>query len=154
MDILIYLIYFILFLFLGYFIGTAVEKRHYHSIGVRERQYINLATVTSKKIEEADQIFSTQLVMGSVVISLDYFKRFGASLRNIVGGRIKSYETILDRGRREAVLRMKEEALKIKADIILNMRFETSAIGLITKKKNSIGCFEVLAYGTAVKLKD
>lgn len=88
-----------------------------------------------------------------MVISLEYFKRILAGLRNIVGGRIKSYETLLGWGRREAILRMKQRAKEIGTDIILNMWFETSDIGTVTKKRSSIGCFEVLAYGTAVKLK-
>ena len=45
-----------------------------------------------------------------VVISLDHFKRFLAGLRALVGGRIRSYETLLDRARREALMRMKEAA--------------------------------------------
>ena len=74
-------------------------------------------------------------------------------MRNIVGGRIKSYESLLDRGRREAILRMKKAAAELDADVILNLRFETSGIGQVTRKKGSIGSFEVLAYGTAVKFK-
>ena len=47
---------------------------------------------------------------------------------------------------------MKEKARQLNADIILNLRYETSNIGMVTDKKNSIGCIEILAYGTAVKL--
>ena len=50
------------------------------------------------------------LVNGSTVVSNDYFKRLLAILRNIFGGRVKAYESLLDRARREAVLRMKDEA--------------------------------------------
>lgn len=154
MDNLIYFFYFLFFLCLGYFAGTAIEKTHYRNIEVREQVYLRLPAVTSKKIEDESQILEAQLVTASIVISLDYFKRFLASLRKIVGGRIKSYETLLDRGRREAILRLKKKAVEIDADIILNLRFETSGIGQVTKKKGgSVGCFEVLTYGTAVKLK-
>ncbi len=153
MENLPYFIYFLFFLCLGYFAGTAIEKAHYQHIEARERVYSKLAAVTSKKIEDENQILQAQMVSASVVISLDYFKRFLAGLRKIVGGRIKSYETLLDRGRREAVLRLKKKALDVEADIILNLRFETSGIGQVTRKKGSVGSFEVLAYGTAVKLK-
>lgn len=154
MDLIIYIVYILFFLALGYGVGSALEKSHYGNIQKREKDYLTLPAVTSKKIEEQDNIVSAQLVTGSVVVSLDYFKRFLAGLRNIVGGRVKSYETILDRGRREAVLRMKEQARVLNADMIINMRFQTSGIGQITKKKGAIGCFEVLAYGTAVTLKE
>jgi uncharacterized protein YbjQ (UPF0145 family) len=85
-----------------------------------------------------------------VVVSLDYFKRFLAGLRQIFGGRVRSYESLVDRGRREAILRMKDQARS--ADIIVNLRLETSIVGSTTRSgKRRIGCIEVLAYGTAVK---
>ena len=153
MDTIIYFISAIFMLAGAYFLGTMIENAHYRTIEQREKEALNLPAVTSKEIESQGVIASAELVMGSVVISLDYFKRFLAGMRNIVGGRVKSYETLLDRGRREAILRMKESARMMGADIILNMRFQTSAIGSVTYNKNSIGCFEVIAYGTAVKYK-
>ncbi len=153
MQQLIDLLYFVVFVAVTYSVGTIVERSHYRKIEAEEKDYLNLPAVSSKEIENKDQIIAAEMVSGSVVISLDYFKRILAGLRKILGGRIKSYETLLDRGRREAILRMKKQARQIGADLILNMRFETSAIGQVTQRKNSIGCFEVLAYGTAVKLR-
>lgn len=153
MNLIVYFIYFLFFISLGYFAGTLIEKTHYREIKAKEELYLRLPVVTSQGIEDESRILESQLVCGSVVISLDYFKRFLASLRKIVGGRIKSYETLLDRGRREAILRMKKEAAEIEADMIINFRFETLSIGQVTKTNNSVGCFEVFAYGTAVKLK-
>jgi len=153
MEFFIYLILFVGAIFVGYITGTLVEASHYESIKKREGDLLGLPAVSSKEIEEKEEILEAELVSGSVVISLDHFKRFLASLRNIVGGRIKSYETLLDRGRREAILRMKEQAKQRGADIILNMRLQTSSIGVVTRKKGGVGCFEVFAYGTAIKLK-
>ena len=45
----------------------------------------------------------TVLVAGSVVISEDYFKRIVSSLQSLFGGRLRSYESLVDRARREAV---------------------------------------------------
>ena len=90
----------------------------------------------------------TELVMGSVVVSVDYFKRFVAHLRMIFGGRVHTYESLLDRGRREAILRMQERAREQGASMIFNMRFETSSIS--KGGGQSVGSVEVLAYGTAV----
>jgi uncharacterized protein YbjQ (UPF0145 family) len=81
------------------------------------------------------------------VISVDYFKRFLASLRNIFGGRISSYETLVDRARREAILRMKASCPG--ATQIINVRLETSSLSKNTRK-GSIGSIEVFAYGTAI----
>ena len=72
-------------------------------------------------------------------------------LRKIFGGEVLSYETLIDRARREAVLRMKEEAEK--ADVILNLRIETSSIGQTANKRNTIGSIEAIAYGTAITLR-
>jgi uncharacterized protein YbjQ (UPF0145 family) len=135
---------------LGYVAGTIVEKRHYRSIARREAAFINLPAVTMKSPGyPPERIRSADMVYGSAVISIDYFKRFLAGLRNIFGGTIKSYETLIDRARREALLRMKEMAGD--ASVIINVRFETATIGRTSNRKG-VGCVEVLAYGTALTL--
>jgi uncharacterized protein YbjQ (UPF0145 family) len=87
------------------------------------------------------------LVNGNVVISVDYFKRFVAGLRNLVGGRVTPYETLIDRARREAILRMKEEAKACGAKMIVNVKYEMCSI--YKGRRNKIGSVEALAYGTA-----
>lgn len=132
---------------LGYFFGRIAEKRHYGSIQKREHHFLNLITTSSKfPIRQTSRIHNSGLVYGSVVISVDYFKRILAALRNIFGGSVQSYETLLDRARREAVLRMKESCPQ--ADEIINLRIETSSIS--KGQQNTIGSVEVLAYGTAI----
>ena len=136
---------------LGYATGTWVEKRHYSSIAQRETQLLALPAVTFKQTDiPAEEIAAACLVSGSAVISIDYFKRFLASLRNIFGGTVTSYESLLDRARREALLRMKEDARG--AHIIFNVRVETATIGRNAHRRG-VGCLEALAYGTAVTLK-
>lgn len=134
---------------LGYIAGSVAESRHYASIVRREREHLGLPLATFKALpEDHGPVRSSEFVTGSVVVSVDYFKRFLAGLRNIFGGEVKSYATLVDRGRREALLRMIECAPG--ADIILNVRLETSSIGKSAQRSNSIGSIEVLAYGTAV----
>jgi len=142
------LIIFLSLMALGYLAGSWAEKRHYLSIKERERELLHLPAITLKDIPyPAERIYSMELVAGSAVISVDYFKRILARLRNIFGGTVKSYESLLDRARREAVLRMKEKAPQ--ASIIINVRIETSAIGK-SQRKRSVSCLEALAYGTAI----
>ena len=143
------LIIFALTLGATYFIGTTlIEKKHYRSIKEREKKFLMLPAVTAKNVlESTKKITDSHLVSGNVVISIDFFKKFLAGLRNIFGGEVRSYETVLDRARREAILRMKESALG--SNIIINMRIETSNIGR-SNKNNSLGCSEVLAWGTAI----
>jgi uncharacterized protein YbjQ (UPF0145 family) len=141
------LIIFLVLLTLGYLFGRYAEKRHYKSIIEREKEFSSLPTVTTRfppTYERRDQV----LVMGSTVISVDYFKRFIAALRNFFGGRVTSYESLLDRARRESLLRMKAEAVALNAESVFNVKYETASIS--KGAKNAIGSVEVLAYGTAL----
>ena len=131
---------------LGYVFGKWAEKSHYKSIIEREKKFVNLPTTSTKKSLGNLTVVDAELVSGNVVISVDYFKRVLAALRNIFGGSVQSYETLVDRARREAVLRMKESCSE--ANQIINLRIETSSIS--KGGKNKIGSVEVLAYGTAI----
>ncbi len=131
----------------GYFFGKHNEKKHYRSIKERENNLLALPLTSSKyPLDDKETVKQAYLVQGCVVISIDYFKRIVAGLRNFFGGNIQSYETLLDRARREAVLRLKESCSD--ADEIINLRIETSSIS--KGGDNRIGCVEVLAYGTAI----
>ncbi len=132
----------------GYFFGRIAESRHYKSIIRREQEYRNVVAVASKIPPFGESLEASILVTGSVVISVDYFKRFLAGLRSLVGGRIVAYESLLDRARREALLRMKQEARKVGADKVFNIKLETASIS--KNARGGIGSIEVLAYGTAL----
>jgi len=132
----------------GYFFGRMAESRHYKSIIRREDQYRHIVAIATRIPPVAEKIEASILVSGSVVISVDYFKRFLAGLRNLVGGRIVAYESLLDRARREALLRMKQEASKAGADKVFNIKLETSSIS--KNARGGVGAIEVLAYGTAL----
>ena len=139
----------IVFLMLGYGFGQLAEKRHYRSIKKREEQFKDILVFSAKTPPQDWQIESSNLVQGSVVVSVDYFKRFLFSLRNIFGGRVEAYESLIDRGRREAVLRMKEQAAKNSSQSIFNTKFETSSVS--RGVSSALGSVEVFAYGTAIK---
>ncbi len=131
----------------GYLVGQTVEKSHYRSLEKREHALVNLITTNTKRpLGELSHVTDVCLVQGNAVISVDYFKRFVASLRNIFGGNVRSYETLVDRARREAVLRLKESCPD--ATQIINLRIETSSI--YKGKGNQVGSVEVLAFATAI----
>jgi len=135
--------------FVGFLLGSFNERRHYRSIDAREKAAINTPAVTlGKSMVASEDWRESQLVMGSAVISIDYFKRVLASFVNLFGGRVANYETLVDRARREAVLRMREEAKGAHA--IVNVRVETSSVGSSANRKNAIGSIEALAFGTAL----
>ena len=151
MEALINIGIFLLLLGMGYFFGKHAEKKHYRSIEERERKFRKLPTCNWKTpLPMKGNIHQVKLVTGSVVIAIDYFKRFVAGLRNFFGGNITSYESLIDRARREAILRMKEQAPH--ASQIINVRIETASISQ-NAKKGSIGSVEVVAYGTALTYK-
>jgi uncharacterized protein YbjQ (UPF0145 family) len=129
-------------------IGAFTERAHFKSIRLREETGTRPPVSPTRTWEQDRIVAETRLVAASVVVSLDYFKRFLAKLRNLIGGRVRSYESLLDRARREAILRLQDECPG--ADIILNFRMETSSIAN-TRGKQGAGGVEVLAYGTMVK---
>lgn len=129
-------------------IGKMAEKKHYQSIRERESAWVHIPALTGKQVPELPTAYDSQLVVGSVVVSVDHFKRWLSKFRMIFGGEMKSYASVIDRGRREAILRMKEACPD--ADMFLNCRLETSTVS--NGKGNAVGCAEVLAYGTAVRL--
>jgi len=135
-----------------YFIGSAVEARHFRGLRMRELRSRNFPIATLREVPEGWKVEECGLVSGSCVISLDYFKRFVAGLRLLFGGRIASYETLLDRARREALLRMKESAHAAGYRAVIGVRLETSQIAAATRQGGTAGV-EVLAWGTALKLR-
>ena len=85
------------------------------------------------------------LVLGNTVRAKHIGRDIIAGLKSIVGGEIQEYTEMLSDARKEALNRMINEAKKLKADAVINVRFMTS--------QTMGGAAELLAYGTAVKLK-
>ena len=84
------------------------------------------------------------LVKGSTVRAKHIGSDIVASLRNLVGGEVKEYASLLSGAREQAIDRMLSEARLMGADAVIGMRLETSTI--------TQAASEVVAYGTAVKL--
>lgn len=146
MDSLFQIGIFVGLMILGYFTGRYIETNHYKSIRHREKKHIKLPAVTFSHSVDWSEMKNAKLVVGIAVISIDYYKAVVGSIRSFFGGRVTAHESVMDRARREAVLRMKEEAIGF--DAIENVRFETSTIS-DSSDKRIIGV-EVIAYGTAV----
>ncbi|HOQ91232.1 MAG TPA: heavy metal-binding domain-containing protein [Candidatus Hydrogenedentes bacterium] len=145
MDTLINLFVFLVLLSLGFFIGRRNEARHYASIRKREGQLAALPVIAADDWDKSRPVREAWLETACVVISIDYFKRIALALRNIFGGRVLSIEPLLDRARREALLRLKESAAARNADLLVNLRMETSSIYGNKGKKASVGSVELFA---------
>ena len=140
---------FVILIAVGFFVGSYIEKKHLQDLHDREyrTRQIKLINIGAKTpLAEAER---TKLFVGSVVISSDYFKTFVAGWMNIFGGRISVFESLVDRGRREALLRMKEDAMQWGAHQVVNVRLETAELG--GRNGNGIVSIEVIAYGTGVQ---
>jgi len=82
---------------------------------------------------------------GNTVRARNIGRDIGAGFRNLVGGEVKTYTEMTSQSRDEAFNRMVNEAVSMGADAIIGMRFSTSMV--------MQGASEMLAFGTAVKLK-
>jgi uncharacterized protein YbjQ (UPF0145 family) len=101
---------------------------------------VNTDFVKNKEIKEM-----LGLVRGNTIQAKSIGKDIKAGFRHIAGGEIKEYTEMLAESREVALKRMIDKANKLEADAVINVRFMTSAI--------MGGAAEILAYGTAVKLK-
>lgn len=135
---------FLVLLVVGYGFGSLAERRHYKAIQSQEVE-LNAIPAIASRYPPVDKVYQQQLVVGSVVIASDYFKSFLAGLVNFFGGAVVSYEALLDRGRREALLRVKKQAKAIGAEYVFNIKYETTSVG-----SGRLASIEVLAYGTAL----
>ena len=102
-------------------------------------QLVTTDFITGKEIE------TIQMVKGSVVFSKNVVRDVFAGLKTIVGGEIAGYTEMLNDARNIATKRMVEEATRLGADAIVNLRFMTSSV--------MAGASEIIVYGTAVKVK-
>lgn len=143
------LLLFLILLTVGFFAGRFLEQRHYRSIRKREKALSTVLAFATRFPPNLIERQDCRMVTGCVVISSDYFKQFVASLRNLVGGRFRGYETLFDRARREAILRMKEEAKRQGYSLIVNVRLENTSIS--GGQRGAMPAFELFAYGTALR---
>ena len=97
-------------------------------------------TIPGKTIKEI-----LGIVDGDIVMSKHIGSDITAGFRNLVGGEVKGYTDMLDKSRKEARDRMIKNAEKLGADAVVGVRYSSSAI--------MASASEMLAYGTAVKLK-
>lgn len=104
---------------------------------------IMLSTIERIPNKEITEILG--IARGSTVRARNIGRDFFAGLKNIVGGEIDEYTKLQAQAREQAIQRLTEDASKMGADAVINIRFTTAMI--------MQGCAEILAYGTAVKMR-
>lgn len=101
--------------------------------------------VTTDTIVGEEIVEQLGIAKGEVVQSKHIGQDFLSGLKNVVGGEIRAYTDMIKQARDMATARMMEEADRMGADAIVNVRYASSSV--------MQGASEILAYGTAVKLK-
>jgi uncharacterized protein YbjQ (UPF0145 family) len=140
----------VVLLILGLVIGRARENAHWAELDEREARVSAVVVLDIKEPPPGLEPVHGELVTGSAVIGTDYFKQFMSSWRMIFGGELKAFQTVLGRARREANVRMVEQAYELGARAVINVRYETSRIGMASGIQG-IAASEILVYGTAVR---
>lgn len=134
---------FIALLLVGFAFGNLAQRHHLAALDRREAALGPFLLTTLPRVEGQHGT----LVTGSTVVAFDFFRRIAIVLRKIVGGRFYMHETMMIRARREAVLRMAEQAQALGASSVHNIRLVNCNLG---HSGSAMGGCEVVAYGTAI----
>ena len=137
---------FLVLLTMGYAIGRMNERAHLRQLVRQEHELGYMMISDMRRLPDNWNAEHATLVTGTAVIATDYFKTFAASLRNLFGGEVRSYVTLVERARRQAIVRMLREAQAYGANVVWNVRLETSTIG----GRQGANGVEVIAYGTCM----
>lgn len=141
-------------LVLFFIVGRSVERRH---LAYLQQQEAALAHIRVEQLKTLPANWAVAgepvLVVGSVVLANDFFKMFVSGLKKIIGGRLGEYERLIDRGRREAIIRMKQMAADHGCNVVWNMRLGTSMINDSPGRNEGATSAEIIAYGTAIYVK-
>lgn len=130
--------------FFGWLVATTFEYRHFASIKRREKKHSHISLSTMGNVQ--NQKSNGVLLTGSVMVSHDFFRTLIIMIRKIIGGNVSMYERLTDRGRREAIVRLKEEAELRGIKEVINIRFDTVKISA-----RFLSGVAMTAYGTGIK---
>ena len=146
MEFIVFLI-FLVVLAVTLVTGLVGARRHDRQIRRLEDETLTRPAVTFRSLPDERIVERIDLAQGSVVMGVDYSRRFFASLKHLFGGELGYHSSMLDRARREALLRMKKSVPD--ADLYLNTRLETAALAGVSG--NATGVVEIVAYSTAIR---
>ena len=138
----------------GLIAGKKAGKRHLASLSQREADLAHVMTTTLRQPLGVSQAPHTPvLVCGEAVIASDAFKSWATGLRNLFGGEAKNFGRLYCRARREATLRMQEDALRQGFDAVCNVRHMSTDIGgnAVSPHNKGMPMATCIAFGTAYK---
>lgn len=107
--------------------------------------FTTMILTTTETIPNREIVEILGVARGSTVRARNFGSDIFAGFKNIIGGEIEEYTKLQAQSREQAMQRLERDAQRLNADAVVNIRFTTSTI--------MQGASEILAYGTAVKLK-
>jgi len=128
----------------GWLITTYFERRHITKLTEQETQLAHIRLSNTDKFDET--VSEGIILIGSTVLVHDIFRKLIITIKKIIGGNVRLYERLTMRGRREAIIRLKEEAQLRGLDQIINIRLTTVKIS-----GRFLSGIAMIAYGTGVK---
>ena len=126
-----------------------IERDHIKALARAEAELSDIILSDMKTLPQNWNLVKTVFVSGNVVLANDYFKAFLWSFRKLFGGESRAFSRLLSRARREATIRVLRQAKECGANVVWNIRYETSVIQTNGAKSQSMAGVEVLAYATA-----
>jgi len=134
---------------IAFIIGRSTERKHFKRLEEDELRYRQIRCTNLKRVSDPQTVAEATVVLGHVVIATDYWKSFVTKLRNLVGGEMRAAQSLMIRGRREAMVRMLKEAHERGATEVWNVRFGFASISQMRGNQGAMQV-EIYAWGTAV----
>jgi len=128
--------------------GQIIERKHVKELVAREAEIRKKVVVHNRRRPIMTRPARMTLVAGEVCIGADRFKTWLAGFRQLVGGRMKSLSPVVERARREALLRALESAAKQGYTEVGNIRYSTANLKWNAPKQKEL-LISVMVYGTA-----
>lgn len=149
MDIIIGLVVTFILLTLGFSAGSIAERRHFKRLDERERASNDIIRTNSKTFLAPSNVSThpPMMICAETVVASDYFKNFLAAFRKFFGGELRSYNSLMDRARRETLTKLIEQAKARGYNAVCNVRLEPADIG--GSLSNNKGAAMVCILGTA-----
>ena len=145
----IFLIIPLVLLILGYLYGKTADRAHLQRLQQQLDELDDMLVTNLKSFPlYTEGGPPPELIVSEVVIATDYLKSFLASWRNLFGGEMKSYLSLLVRARLEVLVRLQAEAQQRGHNALCNVRFQTADIAGATGKRSATAV-ALIAYATA-----
>lgn len=152
LDLISSAIFLAAFLALGYFAGGYHERKHIAALDAREAALRHMVVTQLRSYPGwVPGDLPPRLIVAEAVIGSDYLKTFFATWRKFIGGELRSFRSLMERARREATLRVLEEAHAAGYNAICNLRFDSADIGgsAVSSGRKGMAMAVMLASATA-----